>query len=505
MRRFDEALARYEHALTVRPHYADALYNRGNTLQELKRFDEALESYDRALAVRPDYADALNNRGNALHELRRFDEALASYDRALDLRPDYAEALYNRGSTLQLLKRVDEALTSYDHALAVRPNYAEALNNRGVALSELKEFDEALASYDRALAARPDYAEAFGNRGNTLHQLKRFDEALASYDRAIAANPGYANGYWNRALNRLLLGRYKHGWADYEWRWEATDFPSKRPNIPVPIWQSEDLAGHHLLIFSEQGLGDIIQFVRYLPLLSQKQGKMIFLVDHKLVRLLRASFSEIDFVSTVDSVQGVALQVPLMSLPHRFNTEVSSIPNKLPYLRAEAELEACWRARIGERGFKVGIAWQGRPGVKADEGRSISLEQFVPLSRVPGVRLISLQKHFGIDQLSRVPNDVKIETFEDDLDTGPDAFVDTAAIMNNLDLIITPDTSIAHLSGALARPTWVALKYVPDWRWLLDREDSPWYPTLRLFRQPRRDDWASVFTRIEHELRALLR
>ena len=197
-------------------------------------------------------------------------------------------------------------------------------------------------------------------------------------------------------------------------------------------------------------------------------------------------------------------QVALMSLPHQFNTELSSIPNKVPYLKAEPKLEARWRARIGTCGFRIGIAWQGNPSTKIDEGRSVPLEEFIPLAGIPGIRLISLQKHVGLDQLACLPSDVKIETFGDDLDNGPDAFVDTAAVMNSLDLIITSDTSIAHLAGGLGRPTWVALKYVPDWRWLLDREDSPWYPTLRLFRQSERDDWRSVFSKIERELHALL-
>src|SRR5262249_25146736 len=192
--------------------------------------------------------------------------------------------------------------------------------------------------------------------------------------------------------------------------------------------------------------------------------------------------------------------VALMSLPYRFNTELGSIPSKVPYLRAEAELEMRWKARIGTHGFKVGIAWQGTPAGRIDKGRSIPLENFVPLTRIPGVRLISLQKHDGLDQLSALPQDIKIETLGDSFDDGPDAFIDTAAVMNSLDLVITSDTSVAHLAGALGRPTWVALKDVPDWRWLLDREDSPWYPTLRLFRQPQRDDWASVFANIEREL-----
>ena len=335
-------------------------------------------------------------------------------------------------------------------------------------------------------------------------ELKRLDEALASYDRAIALKPGYADAYLNRALIRLLVGRYKEGWADYEWRWETKTCPSTRPNIKVPTWQGEDLSGRHLLVFTEQGLGDIIQFARYLPLLARYGCEITFLAPANLARLLGPSIHPLEVVSEIKGISGIDFQTALMSLPHRFNIELSSIPNKVSYLKAEPELEASYKSRIGASGFKVGIAWQGNPSGRIDEGRSIPLERFIPLGRIPGVRLISLQKHVGLDQLACLPKDVGIESLGNELDNGSDAFCDTAAVMNSLDLIITSDTSIAHLAGALGRPTWVALKYVPDWRWMLDRDDSPWYPTLRLFRQSQRDDWIQVFAKIERELRSLV-
>jgi hypothetical protein len=302
----------------------------------------------------------------------------------------------------------------------------------------------------------------------------------------------------------LLLGRFKEGWQDYEWRWEARDFPSKRPDLNVPNWQGENLLGRHLLVYSEQGLGDIIQFARYLPLSLQRGCKITFLTSEKLARLFRHSIPSLHVVDTLQNLQGVDAQVALISLPYFFKTDLSSVPNRVPYLNAEAKLETAWRARIGTNGFKIGIAWQGNPVGAIDAGRSVPLKEFVRLSKIPEVRLISLQKHVGLDQLADLPEGAKIETLGDDFDSGPDAFIDTAAVMNSLDLIITCDTSIAHLAGALGRPTWLALKHVPDWRWMLDREDSPWYPTLRLLRQPQRDDWGSVFSKIEKSLRELL-
>ena len=469
-------------------------------MHALKRYDEALASYDRALSLLPDYAEALNNCGITLHALKRYDEALASFDHALSVRPEYAEALNNRGNVLHELKRYDEALASYDHALSLRPDYAVALNNCGITLHALKRYDEALANHDRALSLRPDYAEALNSRGNALLELKRLEEALASYDKAIALKPDHADSLTNRALCRLLVGRYIEGWSDFEWRWDATDWPSKRPEFAN--WHGEDLAERRLLVFSEQGLGDTIQFARYLPLLARNRCQITFLTNSKLARLLRPLTSGIKVISTLGTERKFDFQCALLSLPHRLGTDLASIPNSVPYLRAEEALIARWRERIGERGFKIGIAWQGNPQGKVDQGRSIPLAEYFALARVPGIRLISLQKQHGLDQVGELPGDVTIETLGEDFDKGPDAFIDTAAVMENLDLIITSDTSIAHLAGALGRSTWVALKYVPDWRWLLDREDSPWYPTMRLFRQSARDNWQPVFAKMERELRS---
>jgi tetratricopeptide (TPR) repeat protein len=502
LKRPDEALASYDKAVALKPDYAEAFHNRGNALMGLKRLDEALASYDKAISLKPDYVEAINNRGVALKELKRFDEALVSFNKAIAL--DYVEALNNRGVALMELKRLDEALASCDKAIALKADYVEALNNRGNALMGLKRLDEALASYEKAISLKPDYADAFNNRGIALRELKRPDEALASFETAIALKPDYADGYLNRALIKLLVGQYKEGWADYEWRWEAKTWLSARPNVKVPTWQGEDLSGRHLLVFTEQGLGDVIQFARYLPLLARHKCKITFLVPPNLARLLGPSFHPLEVVSEIRGTSGIDYQAPLMSLPHRFNIELSSIPNKVPYLKAEPELEASYKSRIGASCFKVGIAWQGNPNGRIDEGRSIPLERFIPLAGIPGVRLISLQKHVGLDQLATLPKDVGIESLGNELDNGPDAFCDTAAVMNSLDLIITSDTSIAHLAGALGRPTWVALKYVPDWRWMLDRDDSPWYPTLRLFRQSQRDDWMQVFSNIERELQSLV-
>ena len=505
LKRLDEALTSYDRAIALNPDYFDAFYNRGIALQGLKRLEEALASYDRAIALKPDHADAFNNRGNTLRELKRFDEALTSYDRALALKANYPEAFNNRGATLAEMNRLEEALASYDRAIALKPDYAHAFNNRGTSLAEMNRLEEALASYDRAIALKSDYAHPLNNRGNVLQELKRLDEALTSYERAIALKPDDADAIAARAQCGLRLGRYIEGWADYEWRWQSTRFPSKRPDCAsFAIWQGEDLKGRHLLVYAEQGLGDTLQFARYLPLLIQKQCRVTFLTPAKLIRLLRSLPSEIEIVCTLSPERRFDFQCALMSLPHRLGTDLSSIPQSARYLRAEDGLVNRWKKQIGEDGFKIGIVWQGNPHAKADQGRSVPLAQYFALARLPGVRLISLQKGHGLEQLAELPKDVSIETLGDDFDNGSDAFVDTAAVMSSLDLIVTADTAVAHLAGALGRPTWVALKYVPHWTWLLEREDSPWYPTVRLFRQSEPNEWPPVFANIANELRSLV-
>lgn len=493
LNRAAEALASFDRAIATRPDYAEALYNRGNVLTDLKRHDEALVSYARALVIRPDHAETLYNRGNALMQLKRPLEALASYDRALAVRPDYDEALCNRGIALKDLKRLDEAVASYDRALAIKPDYAEALYNRGNALTVLRRLDEALESFDRALAMNSNYSECLNSRGNVLTDLRRLDEALGSYDRALALNPAYAEARHNRGLLRLLCGDYRNGFKDYEWRWEAKDFSNVIPKTGIPQWRGEDLAGRSILIFGEQGLGDQIQFARYLPLLIERGAGVTFFCSPKLIRLLQTLDASISFVTSLTGEETFDFQCALMSLPLCLATDAASIPTGIPYLKAEAQIAEVWGGRVGDSGFKIGIAWQGNPNRKVDWSRSLQLAEFIPLARRPSVRLISLQKNNGVDQLANLPADMVVETLGDDFDGGPDAFIDTAAVMSHLDLIITSDTSIAHLAGALGRPTWVALQHVPDWRWLLDRDDCPWYPTMRLFRQKQRGDWSTVF------------
>ncbi len=510
LKRLDEALASYDRALALRPDYAEALYNRAITLHELKRFGEALASYDRALALQPDYVGALNNRGITLHQLKRFDEALASYDRALALQPDHAEALYNRGVTLHELKRFDEALASYDRALALRPDHAEALDNRGNTLHELKRFDEALASYDRAVALQPDHAEAFCNRGVMLHELMRLDEALASYDHALAVRPDYVDAHFNKSVLQLLKGDFAAGWREYEWRRRKEEnLTILRRDFAQPLWLGETaIADKTILLHSEQGFGDTIQFCRYVPLVAARGARVLLEVPPPLKDLMASLAGVSQVISAADELPYFELQCPLLSLPLAFRTSLETIPVQTPYLFGAAAKKSAWRARLGARDQpRVGLVWAGDPrkqvpnAHRIDRMRSLEFDQLAPILRIAGCEFYSLQK--GEHALAQLRNSALCQRVVDCADDLHD-FSDTAALIDNLDLVIAVDTSVAHLAGALGKPFWLLNRYSTCWRWLIDRDDSPWYPTARLFRQQAPGDWSGVIGRVVFELEKLL-
>jgi tetratricopeptide (TPR) repeat protein len=492
----EEAVTCYDRAIELEPDMAEAYSNRGIALMDLNRLGEALESCDRALTIRPDYADALINRGLALERLKRFGEALAAYDRALAIRPNHADALFNRGHALQRLEQFDEALASYDRALAIRPDHAETLYNRALVLHELTRLDEALEFYDRALAMRPDLAEAASNRGVALHEAGRFEEALQSYDKELATNPDFAQCRFNRGALLLLTGRFAEGWEGYEWRRKLDRWIPRC--LPGPEWNKSTPADKRLFYYAEQGLGDTIQFSRFATAVAATGKEVVLEVPPALVRLL-SGLSNVKVIGSGEPPLQYDAHLPLVSLPRLLWATLETIPASVPYLFAEPARIEAWSGRLPVSDLRVGIAWQGKPG-KVESSRSIPLRAFAPLCHIPGVTLISLQKHDGLDQLANLPPDTIVETLGEEFDAGPDAFLDCAGVMMNLDLVISSDTAVAHLAGALGRPIWVVLKHVPDWRWLLDRDDSPWYPTARLFRQRRPGDWDEVFERVAAEL-----
>ena len=544
LNRLDEALASYDRALAVKPDYADALSNRGNILKELNRYDEALASLDRAIAVRPDYAEAHSNRASVLHALKRHDEALASCDRAIALWPNYAAAYCNRGSALHGLKRFEEALASYDRALALqpdfplahsnrgnalhelnrfeealahferaialRPNFAEAHSNRGNALRHLMRFEEALASYDRAIVLRPDFVEAHCNRGSVLQELNRFDDAVTAYDHAIAIRPNFAHARFNLGAARLLSGDFARGWEEYEWRWDTEQLVAAKRNFAQPQWRgSNDIAGKTVLIHAEQGLGDTLQFCRYVPGVVARGARVIFEVPKPLLTMMGTLRGAVEIMAMGEPLPDFDMHCPLLSLPLAFGTRLETIPSQTPYLAAPDGKIAAWRDRLGERKKpRVGLVWAGNPrkelpgSNRIDQQRSVQFDQLTPVLDVAGCEFYSLQK--GDDAVMQLRGSALGDRVVDWTDELQD-FSDTAALIENLDLVIAVDTSVAHLAGALAKPFWLLNRYTTCWRWLLDRDDSPWYPTVRQFRQDERRDWNDVMARVQAALRQFVR
>lgn len=443
-------------------------------------------------------ANALH--GLAMAALQRGDAQAAQEQLAqvLALDPGRFDAWLQRGQALQALGELPEALNCLERALALRPRAPLATYHRALVLHELQRNEEAITAFDSLVTRQPDQAVLYFSRGNVLRDAARFDEAIASYDRAIALQPGFDEAYRNRGIVKLLCGDFVGGWPDYEHR-----RPRQSAGMPgladIPEWRGEGLAGKHLLVSDATGLGDTLHFCRYLPLLVARGARVSFLGHARLHRLLQPLAAQVQLLSDRPPGANFDWHCKLLSLPHLFGTDLSSIPCEVPYLEAEPEAVASWAARIGTHGVRIGICWQGNPGRLIDAGRSIPLAAFAPLLTVPGVRLISLQKNFGLAQLADLPEGA-VETLGDDFDAGPNAFIDTAAVMANLDLVVTSDTSVAHLAGALGRPAWVALRAVPEWRWLLGRNDSPWYPSLRLFRQPTPGDWSAVFAEMARVL-----
>jgi len=497
-----EALADFDRAMALGADDALVHTYRASALIDLQRPADALSSCDRALAKQADCTDAYVNRAAALYLLARYEDAVASCDHAIEAQQDHAAAHAQRGAALYALRRLEAALQSLDTALLRDPRSAAAHNQRALCLLDLQRPQRALDSCDRAIALCPELIDAHNTRGLALGDLRSFDAATAAFDRAIALRPEVSEPYFNKGVRLLQAGDFERGWELYDRR-PLLDRAVAVAAPRRPLWDgSQDLTGKTLFTYAEQGLGDTLQFCRYAQLLAARGARVILAVQGSLCSLLRSLGPDIEVVPLGAPPQDYDLHCPLLSLPRAFRTRLDSIPAKVPYLRPQPDRVAVWRKLLREEGRLIGIRWQGSTG-RADAGRSFAARHFQPLSQIPGVRLISLQKGTGAEQLRELPSQCQIEDlgakFEPD---GPDAFLDVAAVMACVDLVISSDTSIAHLAGALGRPTWLALKHVPDWRWLLDREDSPWYPSMRLFRQSSAGDWPGVFERMRRALAA---
>jgi tetratricopeptide (TPR) repeat protein len=459
------------------------------------RLADAESIYWRVLEVDPENRDALHLLGLIAHQTGNYELAVQLIGRAILRGPD-PHFLNNRAAALQLLGRYDEALADYDTAIALKPDYVEALGNRGIVLQKLARFQEALASYDQALAINPGYVDALSNRGDTLQQLGRYDEALASYAKALAINPDHANAHFNAGQCRLLLGDFAHGWKDYEWRWKTDALAAERTDFVARWLGGENIAGKTIYLHAEQGLGDTIQFVRYAQAVAQKGATVILGVQPSLKSLLSSVEGAHQVLSDGDRLPAFDFHCPLLSLPLALDTRLESVPATIPYVHVNVAAIQKWETKLGSKqSARVGIVWSGRPSHLQDRLRSIALARMVELAP-PNVQLVSLQNEVRPEDEKVLSANPQIVHFGAELAD----FSDTAALVSLMDLVISVDTSVAHLAGAMGRPVWILLPFAPDWRWMLGREDSPWYPTARLFRQPAIGDWDSVFDRLRQEL-----
>jgi tetratricopeptide (TPR) repeat protein len=502
-RRLDEATAILAQVCARKKQDGRALHMFGVARAMQGDNDAAEELLRKARTLKPSAADVLTDLGSVLILRNKHSEAADVLEKARRRDPRSQLAMFYHGVALTNLKRLDEALGIFETLVSRDPQNIAYAQNRATILGKLARFDEAEIAVDELLRKQPSMTEALLVKSVVALNRANFDEALALLDRIIASAPDHSEALHNRAHVRLLIGEMEQGWRDYEARWAKI---GPKPAVGrVAEWNGEPPAGRSILVHCEQGLGDAMQFCRYARILREQGADVTLVAAPRLHAILRTLSPDIRIVGEAARLQEFDFQIPLMSLPMKMKTTAENIPSWSSYLSADPERVLLWKRTLATaEGFRIGISWQGNPASPAEQGRSVPLRFFEPLSRHSSVRLISLQTMVGTDQLKSLPPGMHVETLGE-FDSGPDAFADTAAVMANLDLVITSDTAIAHLAGALGRPTWVPLKRVPDWRWSLDRADSPWYPTMKLYRQQHAGDWAPVFAQMAADLERLLR
>jgi tetratricopeptide (TPR) repeat protein len=501
--KLDEAVASQQRALTLRPQLAEAHFSLGNTRQAQGKLEEAAESYWQALALRPDLAVVHVNLGNVLLAQEKREAAVACYERALSLKPDYAEVYYNLGNARQAQDKLDEAVACYERALILKPHLAEAHYNLGNTRQAQGNLDQAIACYERALLLSPNYAAAHYNLGYVLRELGRPDEALQRYARAVELQPDYYQARFAQALAQVLTGDFANGWCNYEYRWQSTDHDTPLRPYPQPHWKGEKLAAGSVLIWGEQGIGDEIMFAGLIPDAIRTGNRIVLDCDARLKPLFARSFPEIEVMTghtAADVLEPeVAAHLPIASLPRLYrSSEGTFAGTKSPYLKADPAEVARFRTHYGEDRKLVGLAWHTK-APKTGRKRSIDLSLLAPLLARPDTRWISLQ-YGDFDVLEEQAEAACVPILIDrsvDQFTNVDLF---AAQIAAMDRVITIDNSTAHLAGALGVPVWLLLPFASDWRWLREREDSPWYPTMRIFRQPRLGDWDSVVESVQKAL-----
>ncbi len=496
--RYGEALASFNEAIAIEPDFVEALYNSVVALERLGRATEAIQRCDRILALEPGHWRALASRGTALLHQKAYEAAVFAYDQALAAMPRATDVLCNRGTALRFLRRYDEALQSYDAALELDPSLAEAWNNRSNVLQDLHRYDEAMSALDRAIHVCPHHATSWMNRGNVLYEMDRLDAAIAAYDQAIRFDPDYRDAHFARGSLYLALGDFARGWNDYEWRARDPEGELNRRMFQQPTWRGDaPLEGRSILVHAEQGFGDTLQFCRYMSLLKARGADIVLEVQPALHALVSTLRTPVRVIAAGEPLPPTDFHVPLLSLPLAFGTDLRTIPAEVPYLYPDPERVQQWQALLGENRLpRVGLVWAGNPAHRNDRNRSLPLAMLLPLLG-DDVEWISLQKGVpahDFDALAAAP----MQRFDSALAD----FADTAALMQSLDLVISVDTAVAHLAGALGCPVWILLPAPAEWRWLRGQDDSPWYPSARLFRQTTPGEWADVVGAVGLALRA---
>lgn len=485
--RLEEALATYRKALQLKPEYAQALVGVGYTLYRMGRLEDALATYRDTLRVYPDHAQTLNNMGLVLHAQGRLPEAFEQFEQATRLNPDYAEAYGNMGAICFAQGKAEEAQYYLERALGLKPDFADAYYNLGRIFQDQGRIEKAEFAYQQAIRLKPSHTDAHNNLGVLCERRQHFAEALGHYEAAIQTNPATVDAHWNRSLVLLRQGDYVQGWPEYEWRLQRPG--CRERSFGKPMWDGSPLAGKRILVVCEQGFGDTIQFARYLPMLKAQGAHVILECPAELVRLFSgcAAVEEVKTQALPNTpANAYDAYVYLMSLPALFQTTIETIPPADGLLSPDPAVTTPWQKRFETlKGINVGLVWAGS---QEPPDRSCSLAQYAPLLTVPHVTFYALQKGPAAAEAEEPCSHGKLIN----LDTDITDFADTAAILQQLDLVITVDTAVAHLAATLQRPTWVLLPHVADFRWLTGREDSPWYPGMRLFRQPRRGDWEAV-------------
>jgi tetratricopeptide (TPR) repeat protein len=501
LNRLNEALEACNEAVALNNGFSEAYYSRGNVFTELGMHESAMRDYGTATELNPYFSKAYKKHGDALLNLNRDADALNSYQKASSLGLNTSQLYTNQAAVLTNLSRYDDALASAEKAIECNSKYSLAWTNRGVAFRHLNRIDEALESFTEALALSPEDPECQFNLGTILQHKGKLNGSLECYNKAISLRPDYQSAHWNKSILLLLRGEYLEGWSLYEWRSRGDDAHVKFPSFSQPSWRGEvDISGKQLLIHSEQGFGDTIQFSRYAQLVLDMGVEVILEVRKPLASLMQTLHPEVSIAVRGEPLPEFDVHCPVMSLPYAFKTTVETVPSSDRYLSADPAKVALWQEKLGETSAKrVGLVWSGSATHKNDHNRSMALSDLLPLLDTP-CEWHSLQKEYREGDLAVLEGVPQLHQHQDDLID----FSDTAALIECLDLVITVDTSVAHLAGAMGKPVWILLPTRPDFRWMLDRTDTPWYPSAQLFRQSEAGDWPSLIRRLGECLRVLI-